>query len=320
MALTAARDTQARTMTTRTVPLYTGVKIYQGSLVCINTAHGYGVEASVTSTLVAIGIATETVDNTNGSSGDKSVPVSSGLAYCFGNGLGGSDFTAASRGALAYTYDGGTCLVSQGSGSIAGVVEDVDSLGVWVRVGTLADSALTSASSAVSTLTVNLAKYNDATYGGTLVGVTDTAGKYAAHTVETCLAEDADARRFAVNTTGNTIGSAEICHRITVPSGSSGTVTTTLDATFGKILITGVKFIKSGSTGGASDTIKLTDGTNDLTNVFALSNSATGAVATATNITQAYSTVAAGGTLVANYTKGTTSCEGTMLVTGLRVS
>ena len=57
MALTAARDTQARTMTTRTVPLYRAVKIYQGSLVCINTAHGYGVEASVTSTLVAIGIA-----------------------------------------------------------------------------------------------------------------------------------------------------------------------------------------------------------------------------------------------------------------------
>ena len=318
MALTAARDTQARTMTTRTVPLYQAVKIYQGSLVCINTAHGYGVEASVTSTLVAIGIATETVDNTNGSSGDKSVPVSSGLAYCFNNGTGGSDFTAANRGALDYTYDGGTCLAAQGSGSIAGVVEDVDSLGVWVRIGTLADSALTAAATAVSTLTVNLAKAT--TPGGaSLVGVYDVATKYAGTTVEACLAEDADARRFKVNTTSNTVGSAEIVHRITVPSGVSGTVSVTLDATFGQILVTGVKFIKVGSTGGASDVIKLTDGTHDLTNSMALSGAATGAIVLATNITQAYSTVAAGGTLVANYTNGTTSCEGVMLVTGIRV-
>ena len=318
MALTAPRDTQARTMTTRTVPLYRAVKIYQGSLVCINTAHGYGVEASVTSTLVAIGIAQQTVDNTNGSDGDQSVPVSSGLAYCFNNGTGGSDFTAASRGALAYTYDGGTCLASQGSGSIAGVVEDVDTLGVWVRVGTLADSALTAASTAVSTLTAHLALAT--TPGGaSYVGVYDAAGKYVATTVEAALAEDADARRFAVNTTGNTVGSAEICCRITVPSGASGTVTTTLDATYGQILVTGVKFIKTGSTGGTSDTVKLTDGTHDISNALALSGVATGTITLATSIAQSYSTVAAGGTLVANYTNTTTSCQGVMFVTGLRV-
>lgn len=193
MALTANRNTPARTMTTRTVPLYRSVKIYQGALVCINTTHGYGVPASATTTLIPIGVALEPADNTGGSDGTLSVPVESGEVYCFANGAAGSDFTAADRGAIAYSYDDATVAKSGTGASIMGVVEDVDTEGVWVRVGALADAALTAAAGAVSTLTTNLAKAT--TPGGaSLVGLYDAAGKYAATTVEAAFAEDADAR------------------------------------------------------------------------------------------------------------------------------
>lgn len=319
MALSALRDTPARTTTTRTVKLYTGVKIYQGAMVCVNTAHGYGVPASATTTLVPIGIATQTVDNTLGASGALSVAVKSGEIYRLNNGAAGSDFTIADCGSLAYTYDDATVVKSSAGASIAGVVEDVDSSGVWVRIGSMNDAALTSAATAASTLQTRLA-LTTGTYGALMVGLYDTATKYAATTVEAALAEDADARRLAVNTTSNTIGSAVIMHRIAVPGTATGTVSVTLDATFGKILITDVHFRKAGTTGGTSDTVKLTDGTNDITDALALSSKAAGAIVRATSISATYGTVAAGGTLVANYTNTTASCEGTLYITGLRVS
>jgi hypothetical protein len=80
-----------------------------------------------------------------------------------------------------------------------------------------------------------------------------------------------------------------------------------------------VHFVKAGSTGGASDTVKLTDGTHDISSTLALSGVAAGTMARTTSISATYGTVAAGGTLVANYTNTTTSCEGTLYVTGLRV-
>jgi hypothetical protein len=312
-------NTPSKSVKLRDVPLYRGIKAEQGQLICINTAHGFGVFGSVATTLIAIGVAQKTIDNTLGNDGDLTVPVKSGELYRFAN--SGTTIAAANRGALCYIVDAGSVALSDGGGtrSIAGVIEDVDTQGVWVRVGALYDALTTAASTAVSTLTTNLAKAT--TPGGaSIVGLYDAVGKYTATTVEAALAEDADARRLAVNAAGNTIASAVVQHRIAVPSGVTGTVTTILDATFGKVLITDVHFVKAGSTGGASDTIKLTDGTHDITDSFALSTKAAGAIVRALSISPTYGTVAAGGTLVANYTNGTTSCEGTLYVTGLRVA
>lgn len=319
MALSALRDTPARTTTTRTVKLYKGVKVYQGGLVCIDTSHGYGVPASATTTLVPIGIATQTVDNTLGDSGALSVGVRSGEIYRLNNGAAGRDFTIADCGALAYTYDDATVVKSSAGASIAGVVEDVDSSGVWVRIGSMNDAALTSAATAASTLQTRLA-LTTGTYGALMVGLYDTAGKYTATTVEAALAEDADARRLAVNTASNTIGSPVIMHRIAVPGTATGTVSVTLNATFGKILITDVHFVKAGTTGGTNDTVKLTNGSHDITDAMALNSKAAGDIVRATSISATYGTVAAGGTLVADYTNTTASCEGTLYITGLRVS
>lgn len=320
MALSALRDTPARTTTTRTVKLYTGVKVYQGGLVCIDTTHGYGVPASATTTLVPIGIATQTVDNTLGASGALSVGVRSGEIYRLNNGAAGSDFTIADCGSLAYTYDDATVVKSSSGASIAGVVEDVDSSGVWVRIGSMNDAALTSAATAASTLQTRLA-LTTGTYGALMVGLYDTATKYTATTVEAALAEDADGRRIATAATGNTIPAVPVAYLIAVPDGATGNVDTVLDATFGKMTITNVYVLKNTAAGGASDTIQLKNGTtNAITNAIDINVAANVRVPT-TTIVSTYSTVSAGATLRVTRTKASAANVGcTVVVEGFRTA
>lgn len=134
MALTASTNRKSETLRPQIVPLYRAVHCYKGSLICRNTAHGYGVKASAATTLVAVGIAMSEVDNTSGGDGNLAVEVESGDTYCFRNGASGTDFTDADIGSLAYTYDDDTVVKSSTGASVVGVVEDVDQRGVWVKV------------------------------------------------------------------------------------------------------------------------------------------------------------------------------------------
>lgn len=322
MALTDIRDTPMLTTELRTGLLAASVRVYKGALVVTDTATGYDKPGVTGTGLVALGIADPMepyVDTTGYANGAKTVPVKTGIALLANDGT--YPCRVADRGKPCYIVDDQTVARTDGGGtrSVCGTIVDVTSRGTFVRISSADSVALAAEIASREAISTSLA-LTTTPGGASYVGVYDVANKYTATTVEAALAEDADARRIKVNTADNTVGSVTVVHRIAVPSGASSTKSITLDATFGKIKIIDVHFIKAGSTGGASDTVKITDGTNDITDAMALSGKAAGAIVRATSISTSYDTLAAGATLVANYTNTTTSCEGTVYVRCLRVS
>ena len=74
MGATAPRNTRRREGLYARYPIAGGVKIYQGTLVCLN-ASGYAVPADDAVGYKFVGVATETIDNTSGSDGDTHIKV-----------------------------------------------------------------------------------------------------------------------------------------------------------------------------------------------------------------------------------------------------
>lgn len=113
--------------------LAAATKIYMGSLVAKNAA-GNVVPASDTAALKVIGVALETVDNTAGAAGDKSVQLLTGV-FKFGN--AGGAIVLASTHALAYVADDNSVTTAAVAVNdvIAGLVDAIDSDGVWLSVG-----------------------------------------------------------------------------------------------------------------------------------------------------------------------------------------
>ena len=136
-ALSKARDTvrcSAHAFPERfTLPVAAATIIYQGSIVCKNSS-GYAVPASTSTSLVAVGRAEKTIDNSAGSAGDLNVDVSTGV-YKFANSSAGDAITIAERFKVVYLVDDQTVAKTSNSGarSIAGQVMAVDSSGVEVR-------------------------------------------------------------------------------------------------------------------------------------------------------------------------------------------
>lgn len=109
-------------------------KIFEGALVCLN-ATGFATPGAVATTLVADGIATETVDNTAGADGDKTVEVEKGT-FRFANSAAGDAITQAEIGDTCYIVDDQTVAKTNGTNtrSAAGAIVDVDAVGVWVKI------------------------------------------------------------------------------------------------------------------------------------------------------------------------------------------
>lgn len=104
-ALTADRNTRIRTGgATRTGvgDVAATTKIYKGSVIAKN-ASGYVVPASDAANLKVIGIAEETVDNSAGLDGAKTVPYITGVAAELVN--AGGAIVQASKHALCYAAD-----------------------------------------------------------------------------------------------------------------------------------------------------------------------------------------------------------------------
>jgi hypothetical protein len=180
MALSAGRDTPMYAPLTviRSYPMKDDAIIYTGGMVGLSG--GYAVPMTLTTGLLAVGRANATVDNTNGGDGGKSIPVQIGVfRWDNNNSIGQS-----SVGALAYAFDDQAVTSSSSGASIAGTIEAVDSLGVWVNMGL--ESAIDN-----TTLTAQIAAYaSTSTPGGaSLIGVFDTASLYTAADVEAALAE-----------------------------------------------------------------------------------------------------------------------------------
>lgn len=109
-----------------------GAKIYSGALVCID-ATGYAIPASEALGQLAMGVAQQTRDNTNGSSGDLVVRVYAG-AFKFAN---GDSIGIADVGKTAYIVDDQTVSKGDGTGarSVAGPILRIETDGVYVQVG-----------------------------------------------------------------------------------------------------------------------------------------------------------------------------------------
>lgn len=131
MPLTADRNTQMTDGELISVPM-AAVKVYAGGLVAAN-ATGYATPGAVSTALTYLGRAEETVDNSAGNPGDKTVLVRRGKAFKFAN-SGADAVTQASLGKLCYIVDDLTVALTNGNGtrSPAGIVLAVDTDGVLV--------------------------------------------------------------------------------------------------------------------------------------------------------------------------------------------
>lgn len=139
--LTADRNTPRYHGGTRHGPLAASVKAYAGALLMRNAA-GYLVAGQTATGLVGVGRSEAQVDNGSGSAGDLSVAYRPGC-FRFANSAAADEVTIADIGELAYAVDDQTVAKTDGtaSRSPAGVIEDVDAQGVWIRL----DEALTKA-------------------------------------------------------------------------------------------------------------------------------------------------------------------------------
>lgn len=135
MALTSERpEAIERQGRKRYLPMSAGKKIYAGAGVVLNG--GYLEPASTATGLVSAGRAEQTVDNTDGSDGDASCRVLSGI-FPFKNSASTDAIGRADIGNDAYWVDDQTVAKTSGSSSrsVAGKIFDVDDDGVWVEVG-----------------------------------------------------------------------------------------------------------------------------------------------------------------------------------------
>lgn len=131
-ALATDRNTPRRDGTELNLGLAAMTKIYGGSIVCRN-ASGYAVPGSTATTLKALGVAMEQVDNSAGAAGAKKVQIRKGT-FCFGNSTSTDLITNADLGNDCYIVDDQTVAKTNGSSSrsVAGKVHSVDADGVWV--------------------------------------------------------------------------------------------------------------------------------------------------------------------------------------------
>lgn len=111
-------------------PIAAAKKIYAGSLVVLSA--GYAAPGSTALSLKAVGRANETVDNSAGAAGDKTVAVERGV-FLFAQ---DSSIAQADVGATCYIVDDQTVTKTDGSGtrSAAGTIRGVEAGGVWVEI------------------------------------------------------------------------------------------------------------------------------------------------------------------------------------------
>lgn len=133
MALSKDRLTPRKAGDLISVPVAANAVIFAGGLTVAN-ATGFAAPGSVATTLTYLGRAEESVDNTGGANGDKTVTVRRREAFYWKN-HGADLVTQASLGKACYIVDDETVAATNGTNtrSAAGIVVGVDSGGVWVQ-------------------------------------------------------------------------------------------------------------------------------------------------------------------------------------------
>lgn len=132
-ALTADRNTPYKDGELVPVPVAANAKIYAGSMVVAN-ANGYAAPGSAALNLIYLGRAEESVDNTGGANGAKTVLVRRKKAFKWAN-LGADAVVQADMFKTCYIADDQTVAKTDGAGarSAAGKVVGLDADGVWVE-------------------------------------------------------------------------------------------------------------------------------------------------------------------------------------------
>lgn len=110
VALTADANRTEKEGRLQAVPVLAGAVIYKGALVK-TTAAGYLAPASAEASAKAAGVAYESVDNTDGGSGDVSVRVEMKRAFE----VAGAGFTQADMFKPVYASDDNTVSTTQGA-------------------------------------------------------------------------------------------------------------------------------------------------------------------------------------------------------------
>jgi hypothetical protein len=113
------------------IQMKAATKINQGSLVVIDA--GYAAPGRTAVGLIAAGVATQTVDNTTGANGAKTVEVRRGTFLWANN--PGDLIVQADLGKNCFILDDQTVSKTDGVGtrSIAGKIMEVVAAGVWVE-------------------------------------------------------------------------------------------------------------------------------------------------------------------------------------------
>ena len=132
-ALSKDKDTVLRDGVLFHFPVAAATTIFAGGLVVLNA--GEAEPGSVATGLIAVGRAEEQADNSAGAAGDIKVPVRRGL-FRFENSAAADEITLAEVGTTCYIVDDQTVAKTNGGAtrSAAGIVRDVDALGVWVEI------------------------------------------------------------------------------------------------------------------------------------------------------------------------------------------
>lgn len=133
MALTADRNTPLKDGELIAPPVAANAKCYAGGIAVAN-ASGYAAPGSTALNLVYLGRFEETVDNTGGANGAKTVKIRRKKAFLWKNSAGDA-VTQAEMGKTCYIEDDETVSKTNGTGtrSAAGKVAGIDANGVWVE-------------------------------------------------------------------------------------------------------------------------------------------------------------------------------------------
>jgi hypothetical protein len=133
MALSANRYTKNIVGDEIEIPVLTGVHIYAGGMVCVNTGHGYAIPAADAAGNVFMGIAVSEADNTSGASGDINVRVRRTGIFL----LNASSIAITGQGVKMYVVDDQTFDETDPGNTVeCGVlVKFVSSTSGWIDIG-----------------------------------------------------------------------------------------------------------------------------------------------------------------------------------------
>lgn len=138
-ALAQERMTTSRQGAALSAPVKATAQIWQGGLVALLAGKAIAARVAASRaellTMSVPGIASASVLG-GAADGDKLAPIDEGC-FQFANSGGGDAITLADRGQPCFVVDDQTVAKTVGAGlrPVAGVIVDVDSGGVWVRVG-----------------------------------------------------------------------------------------------------------------------------------------------------------------------------------------